>query len=647
MTRRHPIRLLDDLSIARIAAGEVVERPASVVKEVVENALDAGATRIDVRIDGGGLRRIEVADDGTGIAADEVALAFTRHATSKIASAGDLEHVSSLGFRGEALASIASVGHVTVVTRAAGAELGVRVRIDNGRLLGQEPTSAPVGTRLTVENLFNAVPARLKFQKSEATESGRVGEWLSHLAFAHPHVAFSLARGERTTFRTTGDGDRRAVLAAVLGDDVALELLEVVGTSGAAATGSAAGDGSDEAADGGPAAVRVTGFAGPPHVQRANRSGIALFVGGRWIQSARLTHAVVEAYHALMPAGRFPIAWLMIDVPPATVDVNVHPAKTEVRFRRENDVWHAVQQAVRGAVTGLAPLAPARPAHGPGARAASYGRPATPPPPSGGATAWPWAVSGGSFEGPAMATDRFAPVPRIADEPTATPPGGPPPTVHAPLPGAPTTAASAPPGTASAPHPALPPLRVVGHVAATYLVAEGPDGLYLIDQHAAHERVMYERLLARAASGGVAAQTLLEPRIVRLDAVQRAWVEGDGHADAVARVGLTLTLHREDAVAVHAVPEVLAGEDPAAVVRAVLDGATSDASIVALGLEARLVLAVCKRATVKAGQVLTEIEARQLVHDLERCAAPFACPHGRPTVIVWSYGRLEQMFGRV
>lgn len=646
MTHRRPIRLLDELSIARIAAGEVVERPASVVKEVVENALDAGATRIDVRIDGGGLRRIEVTDDGGGIAADEVALAFTRHATSKIVSAGDLEHVSSLGFRGEALASIASVSHVTVVTRAAGADLGVRVRIDNGRLLGREPTTAPVGTRLTVENLFNAVPARLKFQKSEATESGRVGEWLAHLAFAHPHVAFSLARGERTTFRTTGDGDRRAVLAAVLGEDVALELLEVDGASGAGATGIAAGVGRDADADGGPTDVRVTGFAGPPHVQRANRSGIALFVGGRWIQSARLTHAVVEAYHALMPSGRFPIAWLMIDVPSATVDVNVHPAKTEVRFRRENDVWHAVQQAVRGAVTGLAPLAPARPAHGPGARPKAYGRPGTPPPPSGGATAWPWAVSGGSFDGPATTgTDR--PVPRIADEPTAGLLGAPPPIDRVPGQREPATAAVATPGTASSAHRALPPLRVVGHVAATYLVAEGPDGLYLIDQHAAHERVMYERLTARAAGGGVAAQTLLEPRMVRLDAVQRAWVEGEGHADAVARVGLALTLHRDDAVAVHAVPEVLAGEDPAAVVRAVLDGATSDASIVALGLEARLVLAVCKRATVKAGQVLTEVEARQLVHDLERCAAPFTCPHGRPTVIVWSYGRLEQMFGRV
>ncbi|MEO8082886.1 MAG: DNA mismatch repair endonuclease MutL, partial [Ardenticatenales bacterium] len=369
---------MDDLSIARIAAGEVVERPASVVKELVENALDAGARRIDVRIDGGGLRRIEVEDDGGGIAADELALAFTRHATSKILSADDLETVVSLGFRGEALASIASVSHVTVVSRMPDEALGLRLRIDNGRPLGHEPTTAAVGTRLTVENLFNALPARLKFQKSEATEAGRVGEWLARLAFAHPHVAFSLARGARTTLRTIGDGDRRAVLAAVLGDDVAATLLEV-----------------DHAADG----IRVHGLVGPPHVQRANRGGIALFAGGRWIQSPRLTHAVVEAYHALIPSGRYPVAWLQIDVPPETIDVNVHPAKIEVRFRHADAVWHAVQRAVRGAVTGLAPVAPLgagftalgvghRSGGGGmrtgGAGASGEGRPAEP---------WPWARS--------------------------------------------------------------------------------------------------------------------------------------------------------------------------------------------------------------------------------------------------------------
>lgn len=618
MPSRRAIRVLDDLSIARIAAGEVVERPASVVKELVENALDAGAHRIEVRIEGGGLRRIEVEDDGGGIAAAEVALAFTRHATSKIDSADDLESVASLGFRGEALASIAAVSHVTVVTRVPDDALGVRLRIDNGRLLGQEPTTAAAGTRLVVENLFNALPARLKFQKSEATEAGRVGEWLGRLAFAHPDVAFTLSRAQRTTLRTRGDGDRRAVLAAVLGDDVAETLLEV-----------------DHQADG----IRVAGLAGPPHVQRANRGGIALFAGGRWIQSPRLTHAVVEAYHALIPSGRYPVAWLLIDVPPETIDVNVHPAKIEVRFRHADEVWHAVQRAVRAAVTGLAPVAPM----GGGFRALGGGGG-----PSGGSVAagsgaaaagrlaepWPWARS-----------DRPPPggeTGRIADAPIEAPSW---PDVRF---GRTTAGDGSERGAGDAQaegvHPSLPPLRVIGQIAATYLVAEGPDGLYLIDQHAAHERIMYERYLARAAGEGVPTQALLTAHVVRLDAVQRAWVEAN--APLLERIGLGVTLRDDDAVSVARVPEILAGVDPATVVRTILDSALDDVGAVERSLEARLIRAVCKRASIKGGQALSDIEARTLVHDLERCAAPLTCPHGRPTVVALSYPRLAMLFGR-
>lgn len=619
-----PIRRLDELSIARIAAGEVVERPASVVKELVENAIDAGARRIAVRIDGGGLRRIEVTDDGHGIPADEVELAFARHATSKIASAGDVEGVASLGFRGEALASIAAVSHVTLTTRVATAELGVRLRIDNGRIVGREPAACAVGTRIVVENLFNAVPARLKFQKSEATEAGRVGEWLVRLAFAHPDVAISLRRGERETFASAGGGDRAAVVAAVLGDDTADGLLAV-----------------DLELDG----VRVGGLAGAPHVQRANRAGIALFVGGRWIQSPRLVHAVVEAYHALIPAGRFPVAWLTIEVEPAAVDVNVHPAKTEVRFRHDDAVWRAVQRAVRAAVTGLAPVAPAPAAFVPsrfGGRAgAAAARPGAP---------WPWAAGDG-VEGPdaGIGPSPFGPEPagRIAEPGAARASwarGGEA-AVGTGLPGG---APSDPPGVevagASRRASALPPLRYAGQVAATFVLAEGPDGLYVIDQHAAHERVVYERFVARLAEGSPPAQALLAPVTVRLTPDQRALV-ADGGA-ALARVGVRATPGDDDAVVVTALPEVLAGGDPAATVRAVLDAALDDRAYVDEGIEARLVRAVCKRATVKAGQVLSEAEARALLRDLEACETPHTCPHGRPTVLVWSHARLAQLFGR-
>jgi DNA mismatch repair protein MutL len=581
-----PIRPLDDLTVSRIAAGEVVERPASVVKELLENSLDAGATHLRIEIQAGGRRLIRVSDDGQGIPAAEVALAFQRHATSKLRTSDDLTAVRTLGFRGEALAAIAAVAHVTMLTRAAGEDLGTRLRLDNGQVVGHEAMGAPAGTVVTVENLFNAVPARLKFLKSEATEAGHIHDLVVRYALAYPDRRFFLAHNGRTLFQSPGTGELEDTLIAAYGVDVARSMIPV----DLAPTDRVVLDAEDAAPP-----VRVHGYTSPPHLHRGTRQHITLFVNGRWIHDTSLAFAVIQAYHTLVPSGRFPISVVMVELPPEAVDVNVHPAKTEVRFRQSRPVFDAVQKAVRRAVVGGAPVAPVR------------DRPA------------PDALAGWRTGRP----EPFQPV---------TPP--------------------APPGTGGdaltqrtflgADGARLPMLRVLGQVAQAFIVAEGPDGLYLIDQHAAHERVMYERFMARA--GTAPSQRLLAPEPVPLAPADMALVEQ--HGASFAELGFDIAPFGPDTVLVRALPDVLAAADVPGTVQAILDATTDGGAPIAEAFEARLVRAVCKRASVKAGQSLAMDEMQALVRSLESADSPRTCPHGRPTMIVLGLERLAREFGR-
>lgn len=570
------IRPLPPEIVAQIAAGEVVGRPASVVKELVENSIDAGAREIRIEVVGGGRGMIRVADDGCGIPAAEVELAFQRHTTSKLTSADDLLHIRTLGFRGEALASIAAVSRVTCATRAVDEEVGTLVRLEGGEMVSRRAIGRPPGTTVTVEDIFYNVPARRKFLRSEATERRHIDAWVTRYAIAYPALRFILVHDGREVFRSPGSGRVRDVLVAVYGPEVGAALLEVVPETG-----------SD---------VRVEGFVGPPELHRADRGEITLFVNGRWVQDARLAYAVVQAYHTLLPTGRYPLAVVQVTVPPEEVDVNVHPAKAEVRFRDGEAVFRAVQRAVRQAVVE-------------GARVPTMGT-----------------VSAGAFPvRPAERTPERAPF-----FPRAPEGMGP---VQMPL--VPPTA-----------HPGgMPPLRVIGQVGATYIVAEGPDGLYLIDQHAAHERVLYEQMMARRPEG-VPAQPLLEPVAVDLSPEWAGLV--GAHRETLCRLGLEVEPFGGTTFLVRSLPAVgtMASAHPREVLLEVAQGLAEGRAGTEEEVEQAIVRRVCKGAAIKAGQVLSREEMEELLRSLEQCASPRTCPHGRPTMIHISISQLAREFNR-
>ena len=323
------IRVLDKHTAELIAAGEVVERPASVAKELLENAIDAGATQITLAADRGGIARLQVTDNGSGIEAESIDKAFVRHATSKIATAQDLEHIHTLGFRGEALASIASVARVEVLTRTEQDEYACRYRIEGGEPQGIEPGARPVGTTITVSDLFYNTPARMKFLKKDVSEGTYVGETVLHAALSHPEISFRLVKDGKQQFLTPGDGDLRSAVYAVLGREFARDLLEVDGSSGV---------------------YRVSGLITPPRACRASRGAQHFFVNGRYVKNRTMMAALENAYKGTMMQGKFPGAVLRLELPAELVDVNVHPAKTEIRFARESDVFDAVYRAVRAAL---------------------------------------------------------------------------------------------------------------------------------------------------------------------------------------------------------------------------------------------------------------------------------------------------------
>ena len=569
------IHVLPPEVASQIAAGEVVERPSSVVKELVENSIDAGARDVRVEVRRGGKTFIRVTDDGCGIPAAEVERAFHRHATSKLTTAEDLERIATLGFRGEALASIAAVSRVTMVTRAAEEEVGTLIRLEGGRVIDRRSSGRPPGTTVTVEDLFFNVPARRKFLRSDLTERRHIDAWLTRYALAYPHLRFTVVHDGRETFRSPGNGRVREVLVAVFGPEVGGALLEIL---------------EEATVDG---RVRVSGFVSPPSIHRANRGHITLFVNGRWVQDARLTYAVIQAYHTLLPTGRYPVAVVSVDLPPEEVDVNVHPAKVEVRFRDADGVFRAVQRAVRRTVVGSAPVPSV-----------------SPPAPAR------WAER-----------DRPTVVHRLVEVPQAESAAAPLQPPLGPLPG---------PG-------GLPPLRVIGQVGATYIVAEGPDGLYLIDQHAAHERVLYEEMMARREEG-VPSQRLLEPAMVEVGPEVAPLVEA--RLGTLARLGMEVEPFGGNHFLVRSLPAVLAHARPAEVLLEVAEALGEARSPVDREVEEAIVRGICKRAAVKAGQVLTREEMEGLIRSLERCASPRTCPHGRPTMIRITVEQLAREFGR-
>jgi DNA mismatch repair protein MutL len=637
-----PIRVLDATVAAQIAAGEVVERPASVVRELVENALDAGARRITVEVRGGGLRELKIQDDGCGIPAAEVETAFLRHATSKLASADDLWAIQTLGFRGEALPSIASVSQVVCITRAAGEEVGTELRIAGGELQARTPRGCTPGTSFSIRNLFYNTPVRREFLRSEATESAAISAAVTQYALAYPEVRFTLLLEGRLALQTGGANDLRAALVEIYGLDTARQLLDV---------GTAFGEGSE--------AIEVRGMVSPPGLTRSSRSAIHLFVNRRAVAArGQLAAVVEEAYHTLMMKGRHPLAVLDVRVHPGAVDVNIHPTKSEVKFRDAPRVLGVIGRAVRDALvdSGVRPWAEA----------------GAPLPVETAQRRFELRRLGARWEEPArrdwdaFGQDETHRAGAEANGGSGAEENGR--SADERLRGANTTghasgawereqvagidskvgaAGMAPPSSFSVPPSSLsrlPPLRIVGQVSQAYIVAETPDGMYLVDQHAAHERITYERLMRQRGSGAVERQQLLIPAIVELPpAAQAILLES---AAQLEEWGFVLE-EFGPSLRVRAVPAVLQIGDMAQALLEVADklggrGGSSPAD----WREAMLTTLSC-HTSVRAGQTLSGDEMRELLRQLEACESPRTCPHGRPTMILLTHPVIERQFGRI
>ena len=602
---RPRITVLPPEVAARIAAGEVIERPASIVKELVENALDAGAGHIEVEIEGGGIDRIRVRDDGHGIPPEQVADAFERHATSKLRSEHDLFAVRTLGFRGEALASIAAAADVDLTSRTSGEEAAAVARLRDGRLERLGSAAAAPGTTVEARDLFVALPARRRFLRTARAETRAVADTIAVIALAYPEVAFRLLADGRVVLSTPGTGDPRDAIAAVHGADVAAALVPVSATRRDEETG---------------ATAEVAGLIGPPSLHRGSRAYLHLVANGRTIGSRSIAYAIEQGYAGLIPAGRHPVALVRITVPPDQIDVNVHPTKAEVRFRHERLVYATVADAIRQALAGSAtPLAPL--------------------PVALAGTLVGWSEADEAPARPMDGRDVIAGA-RPASMLTA-------PSITS-APSEPAARSTAAGGADGAREQAglgisarLPMLRAIGQIELTYLIAEAPDGMYLVDQHAAHERVLYEQVLAARRAGTPASQPLLEAVVTPLSAPQAALAIAE--ADALAELGWGIDPTDGAAVILRAIPATLAGRDAAAALRDYLD--RMDAEERLTGPDRAAASLAC-RAAVMAGDRLDGEQQRALLRSLEACATPHTCPHGRPTMLHLSREALERSFGR-
>jgi DNA mismatch repair protein MutL len=616
-----PIRRLPPETVNRIAAGEVVERPASAVKELVENALDAGATRVEVQADGGGLTRILVADDGAGLAPDELPLAVERHATSKLApdEAGDYDllRIATLGFRGEALPSIGSVARLSIASRARGAADAHAIFVEGGAVGAVSPAAfpSPHGARVEVRDLFYATPARLKFMKSERSEAMAIAEEIKRQAMAHESVSFALDLDGRRTLRlpaeTKGDDGRLARLAAIMGREFSDNALLI-----------------DHDREG----VRLSGFAGLPTYNRGNAGHQYLFVNGRPVRDRLLQGALRAAYADFLARDRHPLAALYIELDPAYVDVNVHPAKAEVRFRDPGVVRGLIVGGLRHALAGAGHRASTT------VSSAALGgfRPGMPPPPPSAAGFSAWRQGGWSPGGLAAAVQS---IPGLTEVSARSEPQWEAAQWDAPQ-------GVSEPACAAVFDPVDYPLGAArAQVHETYIVAQTRDGVVIVDQHAAHERLVYERMKAEMADGGVTRQGLLLPEVVELDAAEAERV--CARAEELASLGLVLEAFGPGAVLVRETPALLGETDVAGLVRDIADDLAENGQ--ALALKERLE-EVCStmacHGSVRAGRRLSAPEMNALLRQMEATPHSGQCNHGRPTYVELKLADIERLFGR-
>lgn len=564
---RRPIRPLAPRVIERIAAGEVIERPASVVKELIENAIDAGARQITVEIRGGGLRSIRVSDDGAGIPADELPLAFERHATSKLRDADDLWRIGSLGFRGEALASIGAMGETLLIAATDDSGEGAGVLVSGGRVIEQFARARARGTTVTVRSLFAGVPARLKFMHPARTESAQISALVRRYALARPDIRFHLTLDGHPSFTSAGGGDRNEALAEVFGRQIARTLTPLPPVEAAGA--------------------RIGGVISGPQLNRPNRRQVSFVVNGRWATPRNLGEALEAAYRPFFPRGRHPFAVIAIDLPPDAVDVNVHPAKSEVQLVPEAEIGAALGEAVRAV---LARHQNARQSAG---------------------------FQLAALRGLPGFGDRIGEERAAWDEDSGGEAAG------APIEG-----------------PNLPALRLLGQLRHRLLLAEGPDGLYLIDQHRAHERVLYERLLRQVREqGGAIEREVIEPLVLELAPLQAALL--DDRLPELAELGITCENFGGRSFLVRAIPAFGEHEDLAEALPGIFDAIVEDDE----GWRERLVVNLACRAALRKGRPLTPAQSRELLAQLAQTDTPATCPHGSPVILQIEETMLARQFG--
>lgn len=577
------IRVLSDDIASQIAAGEVIERPSSVVKELVENSIDAKSTHIVIRIKEAGKKLIEVTDNGEGIPFDELELAIMRHATSKLRTASDLFSVNTLGFRGEALASIASVSQFSLTSKNTNEMMGGKIENLGGETFQKSTIGAPNGTSVSVKNLFYNVPARLKFLKSDLTEKQKITNLVSKFALSYPNIRFEFFSDSQLLVHTTGNNDQREILANIFGFEIAKQMLEVKFEEDP---------------------YQIRGFISPIGVTRSNRKEMTFFVNGRWIQDIALSSAIMKSYHTMIMVGRYPICQLFLDFPADFVDVNVHPTKAEVRFSKPDLVYSMVQRATRRALLAYSSFPEIshkfwNKPEGQENNVSSKWNPAT-------------LLIDSPFQEPPEEEQKSKFIDPINPEQIKQ-------------------------------TPYIPILRHVGQIGATYIVAEGPDGLYLIDQHAAHERILFEKLMDHPSSS-IASQPLLTPEIVQITAQQTIIFKEK--TEVLKKLGFDISEFGPNTYQIRAIPALLIGINPSDVIRVVVEDFEDDEKPLGNMVEAIVAARICKRAAVKGGQILSKEEQKALVENLEKCKTPRTCPHGRPTMIHLSVDLLEKQFGR-
>jgi DNA mismatch repair protein MutL len=615
------IRLLSEQVANQIAAGEVIERPASVVKELVENALDAQAARLTVEIQAGGRSLIRVTDDGVGMSRDDALLCLERHATSKIQRAEDLASIGTLGFRGEALPSIASVSRFSLATRERDSHSpeGTQIIVNGGKIVSVQAHGSAPGASIEVRQLFFNLPARRKFLRGEETETTHIRHYLTLAALAWPGVAFEFVKDGRTVwqFPAVNTTDKFAALGerlrALMGGgekllpvDFSMELPALA---------------DEEETEPPPAtAARFTvwGFTGAPGVSRATREDHHLFVNRRPVENRGLNFALLEGYHTALMKGRYPVCCLFVEVSPAEVDVNIHPAKREVKFHREKAVRQWVAQAVRETLLRF---------HTPAEVHAGSPRPSVPPvaPP-------PAPAPSISASMPDLPKLKFYQSPALPPPPASVPVQGP-------------AAVSSP----AVPHPSAlltVPLRLVGVIGRLYVVLESDRGLVLLDQHAAHERILFEQMLRRLENDGAApSQRLLLPETVELPGRDAHFLREQ--LPALARLGVGLSEFGERTFLLDGLPPFVKGSQPRRFILELVDALkAAGQSVNALRLGEHVIAKTVCRHAVKANDPLGGAELENLVEDLRHCAMPYTCPHGRPTLIEMNFRELEKKFGR-